>query len=580
MSNQKVAEILKEIGFLLEMQGIQFKPRAYEKAALAIESLSENIIDIYNKGGLKAIEQIPGIGLSIGLKIEELIKTGKLKYLDELKKQIPIKLDELMQIEGLGPKSIKKLYQKLKIKDLADLEKVAKEGKIRKIEGFGIKSEEKILKAIEFAKKNKGRFILGFIDPLINEIKDRLSNLSEIDKVEICGSARRMKETIGDIDILVTIRNEKNKKNIEKVMNFFINMPEVEYVYATGDTKSSIRISPGIDVDLRIVSKNSYGAALNYFTGSKDHNIALRQIALKFGYKLNEYGLFDKNGKQIAGETEKDLYNALKLQYIPPEMRENLGEIELAQKNQIPKLINYDDLYGDLQIQTNWTDGSSSIEEMVNSAINFGLKYIAITDHTKHLAMTGGLDEKRIQKQWKEIDRLNLKFKDKNFRILKGTECDILIDGSLDLSDKILQKLDIVGVSIHSHFNLSKYDQTKRIIKAITSPNVNILFHPTCRIIQKREGIQADWDEIIKIAKKNNVILEIDAYPDRLDFNDEFIRKCINLGVKMSIDSDAHSPNHFVFLKYGIAQARRGWAKKEDIINAWPLEKMLNFLKK
>lgn len=579
-TNQEIANILKEISFLLEMQDIPFKPRAYEKAAFIIESLNQNLINIYNNKGLKGIEEIPGIGISIASKIEELITKGKLEYLDELKKQTPINLKELMQIEGLGPKSIKKLYQKLKIKNLTDLENAALKGKIRNLEGFGLKSEEKILKSIEFAKKNKNRFILGFTMPLIKEIETRLKNINEIDKVTICGSVRRYKETIGDIDILVTLKNENNKKDIQKVMDYFVSMPEAEYVYAKGNTKSSIKLSTGIDVDLRIVPQKSYGAALNYFTGSKQHNIALRQIALKMGYKLNEYGLFDKKNKQIAGETEEDLYKALGLEYIPPEMREDLGEIELAQKNQIPKLIGYKDLYGDLQVQTNWTDGTASIEEMANAALNLGLKYIAITDHTKHLAMTGGLDEKKIQKQWLEIDKLNLKFKNKKFKILKGTECDILVDGSLDLPDKILQKLDIVGVAIHSHFNLSEDEQTKRIIKAITNPNVSILFHPTCRVLQRREGIKANWDEILKIAKKNNIVLEIDAYPERLDFNDELIKKCVEFGIKMSIDSDAHSPKHFNFLEYGIGQARRGWAKKEDIINAWPLEKMLNFLKK
>ncbi|MCX7589320.1 MAG: DNA polymerase/3'-5' exonuclease PolX [Patescibacteria group bacterium] len=581
ITNQQIANILKEISFLLEMEeDSSFRSRAYEKAALIIESLDQSLIDIYNSGGLKAIEKIPGIGKSLALKIEELIKTGKLKYFEDLKKQTPINLDELTKIEGLGPKSIKKLYQKLKIKNLDDLEKAAYRGQIRKLEGFGQKSEEKILKAIEFAKKNKGRFILGFIMPLVKQIEANLKNLPEIKNVDVCGSIRRRKETIGDIDILVSLKNENNQKDIKKVMSFFTTMPEVEYVYAKGDTKSSIRLSIGIDVDLRIIPQKSYGAALNYFTGSKDHNIALRQIALKKGYKLNEYGLFDKNGRQVAGNTEKELYEFLGLQYIPPEMRENVGEIDLALKNKIPKLIDYNEIYGDLQVQTNWTDGSASIEEMANAALKLGLRYIAITDHTKHLAMTGGLDDKKIEKQWQEIDKLNLKFKNQGFKILKGTECDILLDGSLDLKDKTLQKLDIVGVSIHSHFNLPKIEQTKRIIKAITNPYVNILFHPTCRILQKRESIQADWDEIIKTAKKYNVVLEIDAFPDRLDLNSDLIRKCVNEGVKMSVDSDAHSTNHFSFLEYGISEARRGWARKEDIINAWPLEKMLSFLKK
>ncbi|MGC8776217.1 MAG: DNA polymerase/3'-5' exonuclease PolX [Minisyncoccia bacterium] len=584
ITNQQIAKVLKEISLLLEMQDVEFKPRAYEKAGLTIESLDKSIVEIYKQGGIKAIEKIPGIGLSIAQKIEELIQTGDLKYYKDLKKQVPVNLEELTQIEGLGPKSIKKLYQKLNIKNLADLEKAVRAGKIKQLEGFGEKSEQKILKAIEFAKKSKGRFLLGQIMPLAREIEKRLKSLPEVMAVMLCGSIRRRKETIGDIDILLTVKKEgslKAKNDILKIMDFFVKMPEVEYVYAQGETKSAVRILPGIDVDLRIVPQKSYGAALNYFTGSKDHNIALRQIAIKKGYKLNEYGLFNKKGKQIAGQTEEELYQILGMDYIPPEMRENLGEIELAEKHQIPKLIEYNDLLGDLQVQTNWTDGSNSIEEMAKAALKSGLKYIAITDHTKHLAMTGGLDEKKIQKQWQEIDKINSKLKKQNlnFQILKGTECDILIDGSLDLPDKILEKLDVVGVAIHSNFNLSKEEQTKRIIRAISNPNVDILFHPTCRIIQKREGISADWDKIIQVAKQTGTILEIDAYPDRLDFNDELIRKCILAGVKMSIDSDAHNINHFNVLEYGIGQARRGWAKREDIINAWPLEKMLKFLK-
>jgi len=588
ISNQEIAEILKEISILLEMQDVEFKPRAYEKAALAIESLSENVFDIYQKGGLKLLEEIPGVGKAIAQKIEELLQTGKLKYLEDLKKQTPVNLKELLQIEGLGPKSIKRLYQKLGIKNLADLEKSARKNLIAKLEGFGQKSQQKILKAIEFAKKSSGRFVLGFIASLAEKIENRLLDLKEVDKAIIAGSFRRRKETIGDLDILVAVKEKdlnKAKKHIEKIMDFFVKMPEVQYVYAHGETKSAVKLSNGLDVDLRVVSQDSYGAALNYFTGSKEHNVALRQIALKKGYKLNEYGLFKKVGskeKFIAGKTEEEIYKVLGMQYIPPEMRENTGEIELALKNKLPKLIEYDNLLGDLQVQTNWSDGSASIEEMAKSAIKAGLKYILITDHTKHLSVANGLDEERIQKQWQEIDKINLKFKREgiDFKILKGTECDILRDGSLDLPDKILEKLDVVGVSVHSYFNLDKKEQTNRIIKAISNPNVDILFHPTCRIIQKREEIQIDIDKIIETAQKKGVVLEIDAYPDRLDLKDEYIRKCVEAGVKLSIDSDAHSLEHFSVLKYGIAQARRGWASKNDIINAWPLEKMLEFLKK
>jgi len=571
VTNDEIAKIFYEIGEYLEMQGVAFKPRAYEKVAETIGSLQEEVAGIYKKGGLKAVEKIPGVGVSIAEKIAELVKTGKIKYYEQLKKKTPVNLSELINIEGLGPKHIKKLYQKLKIRNLKDLEKAAKAGKISKLEGFGKKSEENILKGIEFVKKSGGRFILGFVMSDIRVIEDRLKAFKEVKKIKVAGSVRRRKETIGDADILVI--SDKPKK----IMDYFVSMPEVVRVYAHGNTKSAIKLKNGLDVDLRVVPEKSYGAALSYFTGSKDHNVKLREIAIKKGYKLNEYGLF-KGKKQIAGRSEEEIYKALGMNYIEPEMREMTGEIGIAG---LPKLIKYNDLKGDLQVQTNWTDGKYSIEEMAKSAIDIGLQYIAITDHTKRLAMTNGLDKKRILKQMAAIDKVNRKLKAKGskFKVLKGTECDILKDGSLDLPDNVLAKLDVVGVSVHSLFNLSKKEQTERIKRAMKNPNVDIVFHPTGRLINRRKPYQVDIDEIIKTAKETKTILEIDAFPDRLDLKDEYIRKCVQAGVRMSIDSDAHSSSHYPFLEYGIAQARRGWATKNDIINAWPVEKMLKFLK-
>lgn len=579
MTNLEIARILYEIGEYLEMQDVLFKPRAYEKAAEAVESLQESVSGIYKKGGFKAVEKIPEVGVSIAEKIEELLKTGRLKYYEQLKKKTPVDLSTLTRVEGLGPKNIKKLYKLLGVKNLADLEKAAKTGKIRKLEGFGEKSEEKILKGIEFLKKSGGRFILGFVTDSIREIEERLKKLPQVRRLDIAGSTRRRKETIGDVDILIISNKPK------PVMDFFISMPEVSDVFAHGETKSAVRLKNGMEIDLRVVPPESYGAALMYFTGSKEHNIALREIAIKKGWKLNEYGLFretsDKRQEtRIAGKTEEEVYKKLGMDYIEPELRENTGEIELAQKHKLPKLIDYGDLKGDLQVQSNWTDGANSIEEMALEAKRLGLEYIAITDHTKRLAMANGLDEKRIKQQWKEIDKLNSKFQIQNskFRILKGTECDILKDGSMDLPDEILEKLDVVGASVHSHFNLPRHEQTKRIIRAIENPNVDIIFHLTTRILNKREPIDIDVDEIIKAAKRTGIVLEIDAYPDRSDISDAIIRKCVDAGVRMSIDSDAHAKDHLKFLEFGIAQARRGWAKKSDIINAWPLEKFLRDL--
>jgi DNA polymerase (family 10) len=569
-TNQSTAEILKQIGEYLAMKEVPFKPRAYEKAALVISELEEEVADKYKKGGLKALQEIPGVGASIAATIEEFIKTGKVKYYESLKKKTPVDLEGLSRIEGLGPKSIKKLYQKLDIANLKDLEKAAKAGKIAKLEGFGKKSEEKILKGISFAGNNK-RFILGYMLPTIRAIQERLTKLPRVEKVTIAGSARRRKDTIGDADILAVSKESK------AIMEQFVTMPDVVNVIAQGNTKSSVKLRSGINVDLRVVPKASYGAALNYFTGSKDHNVALRQIAIGKGWKLNEYGLF-KGEKQIAGATEEDLYKMFGMDYIEPELRENTGEIQAAKEHKLPHLIGYDDLRGDLQIQTNWTDGAESIEEMARAAMERGLEYIVITDHTKRLAMTHGLDEKRIVQQWAEIDKVNKKLGGK-IKILKGSECDILKDGTLDLPDSILSKLDVVGVSVHSHFTLPRAEQTARVIRAISNPNADIFFHPTGRIINRREAIDIDMDEVIKVAKKTGTVMEVNAFPERSDLKDEYIRKCVDAGVKLSIDSDAHSSKHYPLLEFGISQARRGWAERKDVINAWPTEKMLSFLK-
>ncbi len=592
ITNSEIAKILYEIAGYLEMQNVAFKPRAYEKAAAAIEELDNDVSEVYKEGGLKALEEIPGVGVSIAEKVEELIKTGRLKYYNELKKKTPVDLENLLRIEGLGPKSVKKLYKKLKIKTVEDLEKAAKTGKIGKLEGFGKKSEENILKGIKFIKTSGNRFILGFVIPDLEKIVGRLKKLKEVERIDIVGSARREKETIGDCDILVIAKNSRESSSAKatedeiKISDFFVNMPEVVKVFAHGETKSAIRLKNGMDVDLRVVPRESYGAALQYFTGSKDHNIAIREIAIKKGYKLNEYGLFrvirDKRHEtRIVGEDEKEIYEKLGMDWMPTEIRENQGEIELAQEHKLPKLINYGDLKGDLQIQTNWTDGANTIEEYAEEAIKMGLEYILITDHTKRLAMTGGLDEKKLLKQMSEIDKVNkrLTTNNKRLKILKGSEVDILKDGTMDIADEVLEKLDIVGGAIHSHFNLPRHEQTKRLIRAMENKNVDIIFHPTGRIINRRPAYDIDIDEIIKTAKRTGTILEIDAFPDRLDLKDNYIRKCVEAGVKLAIDSDAHAIAHMGYLEWGIAQARRGWATREDIINAWSLDKMLEMLK-
>lgn len=574
-SNKAIADILYEMASLYEMLGVQFKPAAYEKAALNIESHAREIADIYRDGGVKALDDIPGVGSGIAKHIQDLLETGHFREYEELKKKMPVKVNDLTAVEGIGPKTVQKLWKELGIRNLDDLEKAAKKGKLRELAGFGKKSEERILKGIEFLQSASGRSILGFVLPDLESLERTIAKFPEVDRVTIAGSVRRYKETIGDVDILVT------SEQPEKIMQRFIRLPDVSHVYGHGETKTNVRLTSGLDADLRVVPAESWGAALCYFTGSKAHNIALRNIAIKKGWKLNEYGIY-KDKKQLAGKTEQDLYKKLGLDYVEPELREDRGEITAAQQHRLPTLIGYDDLRGDLQTQTNWTDGKHSIEAMALAAEQAGLEYIVITDHTRSLAVANGLDEKGLRRQMKAIDRVNSTLSKKGHKItvLKGAEVNILKDGSLDIEDDVLAELDVVGAAIHSHFDLARKQQTDRILAAMENPHVDIIFHLTTRLINRRRPIDLDLEKIIKAAKKTRTVMEIDAYPDRLDINDEIIRDCIDSGVKLAIDSDAHATAHFSYLKFGIAQARRGWAKKEDVINCWPLTKMMDYLKK
>ncbi len=569
MTNAAVAKVMREIAALLEMDGVPFKPRAYEKVAYTIEALDEPLAEIHRRGGLKALEDIPGVGKGIAERIEELLETGKLKYYEQLHKKAPVDVSGLTAIEGLGPKNVKVLYEELGIRTVADLEKAARGGKIRELPHFGEKSEQKILKGLEFLRGHTGRFGLGEALPLLEDIAARLGRVAGVQQVTLAGSVRRRKETVGDGDILVI----SNKP--DKVMDFFVAMPAVTHVHGKGSTKSSVKLETGMDVDLRVVPAESFGAALNYFTGSKDHNVALRRIAMDRGLKLNEYGVF-RGDKAIAGKTEEEVYEVLGLAYVPPELRENTGEIEAARAGKLPKLIEYGDVRGDVQTQTKWTDGANSIEEMVEEARRLGREYIAITDHTKGLAMMGA-DEEQLRRQIKEIRALNRKLR--GFTLLAGAEVNIDKDGTLDIADEVLAELDVVGVAVHSHFNLSRAEMTRRLIRAMENPHADILFHPTGRVINKRPAYDIDIDAVIAAAKRTGTILEIDAYPERLDLRDEHVRKVVDAGAKLVIDTDAHSVNHLHFIDYGIATARRGWAKKSDVINTLPVTKFLAALK-
>jgi len=571
MKNQEVAQILFEIGEFLELGEIPFKPAAYQQAAIAIDNMENDILDLYKKEGKKGLETIPGVGKSIAESIEEFLKTGKIKYLKELKKSSPIDLEHLTKVEGLGVKRIKRLWKELGVRNLKDLEKALDDHKIAPLFGFGEKMEENILESIQFLKQGRGRFLLREVIPEVERIIEKFKKIKGVVNLSVAGSARRRKETVGDVDFLVAIKDTTDKYLVEKIMNTFVSMDDVVKVVGKGETKSSIKTKQGLDMDLRLVKEGSFGAALQYFTGSKEHNIALRRIAIKQGYKLNEYGLF-RNDRKIKGETEEEIYEKLGMEWIPPELRENQGEIEMAVERKIPHLVELKDIKGDFHCHTNWDGGEHSILEMAERAISLGYKYIGIADHTQSLKIENGLDEKRLVEQRKEIDLLNKDFEKKGieFKILQGSEVDILKDGSLDINDKTLKILDYVSVSVHSNFKMGKREMTKRIIKAIEHPLVKILNHPTGMILGRRGEYEVDIDAVLKVAKENDVALEMNSY--RSDLGYQTAKMAKDMGIKLTIGSDAHNKKELSDLQFGLYQARRGWLTKKDVLNALPLK--------
>jgi DNA polymerase (family 10) len=572
LKNEQVAAVLRDIGFLTEVEdapNAQFKARAYYRVADTIEGLDSDVAEIYQRGGIDALLEIPGVGKAIAGKIEEHVKTGRIRYHEELKAKLPIDIGQL-RIEGVGPKTLKAIYEKLKVTDLPGLEAAAREGRLKKVPGISARKEQDILKRIEFAKSGGGRHILGEAWPMIKHIESRLKGLQGVADASVAGSARRMKETIGDIDFLVATAEP------EKIMDFFTTMPEVAEVKGRGPAKAFVRLKGGIDADLLVVPENSWGSALQYFTGSKEHGVELRRIALARGLRLNEWGVF-RGERQVAGKTEQDVYRTLGLAWMPPEMRENAGELELAAKGAIPELVEYGSLKGDLQVHSNNTDGTATIEEMALAAREFGLGYVALTDHTKSLAMAGGLNGQELLEQANEIWELNDRLD--GVQVLASAEVNIMKDGSLDIENNVLDKLDIVGAAIHSNFNLPVEEQTGRLVKAVENPSVDIIFHPTGRLINRREGYPVDIEKLVQAARDTNTVLEIDAHYNRLDLKDEYARLAVQAGVKLVIDSDAHHPLHYAFLQLGIGQARRGWAKESDVLNTLPADRLLKAIK-
>lgn len=569
MKNQLVANILYQIADLLDLKGeIFFKTRAYRMAAQTIEVLEEDIEEVVKEDRLL---EIPGVGEGLAKKIKEIVETGKLDYFERLKKEIPEGLIHLLDIPGLGPKKVAAIYKNLGITTLEELQKAATEGKLRELEGFGEVTEQNILRGIQLLEKTSGRALLNIAYADGMGYLDYLKKCKKIEKTSVAGSLRRMKETIGDVDILAS------SKHPDEVMDYFVKYPSVQQILAKGTTKSSVILKDNIQVDLRVVEPKSYGAALQYFTGSKEHNVTLRGLAIKKGYKLNEYGLFEKDTeKYIVGKTEEEIYKKIGFPYIEPELRENRGEFEAAKNKTLPNLVEYDDVLGDFHVHSTWSDGSDSIEMLAHFAKKRGYSFVGITDHSQSLKVANGLSEERVNKKIEEIKKLNKKFT--NFTILCGTECDIKSDGTLDYSNNTLKKFDFVYIGIHTGFKMDKSKMTERIIKGMNNEHVDFLAHPTGRIIGRRDPYEVDIERIIDAAKETDTRLEINAFPDRLDLEDTNAKIAKEKGAKFVLGTDSHSTNHLEFMKFGIATARRGWLEKKDILNTYSLkdiEKML-----
>lgn len=567
MTNQEIARILIHISEILDIQGDNpFKIRAYIKASQTTENLTYQLSSLQDKD---KTGQLPGIGEGIAKKIKELMETGKLKYYEDLKKSEYAPLTEFLKIPGMGPKHAGLVYDKLGINTENGLKKAAEEGKLRVLHGLGEKVEQNILQGIRQVQKYKERFPLAFIYPRAQIILEEIKKLKEIEQITLAGSLRRMRETIADVDILAS------SDHAEKVMEAFVSLPQTDKVAAKGNTKSSIVTKDGFQVDLRVVRPESFGAASHYFTGSKAHNIRIRSLGADKRLRINEYGVFNKE-KRIAGKTEEEIFESVNLPYIPPEQREDQGEIEAAQNGKLPSLIELQDIKGDLHIHTSWTDGNNTIEEMAQAAQNRGYRYIAICDHSPAVGITNGLTQERILKQIEEIERLNRELKD--FKILSGIEVDIRSNSQLDLADEILKELDLVVAAVHTRFSQPKGEMTDRIMKAIENPNVDIIAHPTGRLIGKREPYQVDMDKIMDACKANAKVLELNAYPERLDLSGINCRKAKEKGVKIAISTDAHTDVHLRWMKFGVATARRGWIEPHDVVNTLTLSEFLEFL--
>jgi DNA polymerase (family X) len=570
MRNAEVAQVLYEIADLLELQGVEFKPTAYRKAARNIEALTQEIEDYSSKGNLR---DIPGVGDAIAKKVEEILRTGHLAYLDDLKSELPAGLLQLMDVPDIGPKTAMHLYKELHVTNLQELKAAAEGHRIRDLKGFGERSEERILSGIRVAETRSGRMLLAYAHPTAERVKEYVARKAQVRLISLGGSLRRMKETIGDIDILA------GSNEPERVMDVFVTNPDVAEVIVRGPTKSSVRLKEGIQVDLRVVKDDEFGAALQYFTGSKEHNVELRSIAIDMGYKLNEYGLFRKDGKEVvASKTEEDIYRALGLEIMPPEMRENRGEIRAAQLGKLPKLVTLKDIKGDLHTHSLASDGTATIEEMAYAAKKKGYEYIGISDHSESLRVANGLSPQRLKDNM-DIAR-NVEERVEGIKVLVGAEVEILEDGMLDYPDDVLKGLDYVIGAVHSKFNQSEGEMTARLLSAMENEYLVILAHPTGRVLEQRPPYHFDMDRVLEAAQEHHVCMELNCYAERMDLSDINCMRAREKGVVIAVDTDAHSPAQLDYMFYGVATARRAWLESKDVLNAMPLDRLVDFLAK
>jgi DNA polymerase (family 10) len=566
--NIEVAKILYEVADLLELQGIGFKPNAYRNAARNIESMTKELDDYRKSSNLR---DIPGVGEAIAKKIEEILASGRLRYLDELKQQLPAGLLQLVEVPEIGPKTALHLYKELKITNLQELKAAAEQHLIHSLKGFGERSEERILHGISLMEKRSGRMLLGHAYPVAEGVRQYVKDHAKLELISLGGSLRRMKDTIGDIDILA------GSNDVKMVMDAFVSYPDVQEIVERGPTKAVVRLRDGTQVDLRVVEEEAYGAALQYFTGSKEHNIKLRSLAIEKGWKLNEYGLFKKDLTEIvAKRTEEDIYQALSLRIMPAELREDHGEIEAARNGTLPELIELQDIKGDLHVHTTASDGKASMEEYAWACRNRGYEYLGIADHSYGLRVTHGLSAKELSGN---IDVAhNVSERVDGLKVLIGAEVEILEDGSLDYPSEVLRELDFVIGAVHSKFNMERDEMTKRVVAAVSNDHLTILAHPTGRILEQREAYQIDLERVMLAAKATGVCLELNAFPERMDLNDVNCRMAKEIGVRVAISTDSHSVPQLDHMLFGVATARRGWLEKKDVLNTLPLKELVSYL--